>query len=82
MGRYDPEELYEETTIEEMGEWLRVVEENLEAGLLRGGVSFNDREHEFIESVREQYDARVSEGRKKPLSGKQLAWLRDLYDRC
>jgi hypothetical protein len=76
---YDPEELYEETDRDTIEKWLSAVEENISVGAARGGASFSDREKEFIESIREQFDSRKSA--RKPLSGKQLAWLATLYDR-
>lgn len=76
---HDPEELYQETDRDTMVSWLEAVEENIAVGESRGGARFSDREKEFIESVREQLDARASA--RRPLSGKQLAWLRSLYDR-
>lgn len=76
---YDPEELYQETDRASIEKWLESVEENVAVGTARGGAAFSDREKEFILSVREQVDARKD--RQKPLSGKQLAWLRSLYDR-
>lgn len=73
------EELYQETDRASIEKWLEAVEENIAVGEARGGARFSDREKEFIESAREQLDGRASAS--KPLSGKQLAWLRAIYDR-
>lgn len=81
MDTYDPEELYQNTTVADMQRWLEAIEENLEVGLHRGGTSFSEKEREFVESVREQFDERVKQGRSRPLSGKQLKWLRSIYDK-
>lgn len=78
---YDPEELYQQTTVADITKWLEACEENLEVGLHRGGTSFSEKEREFIESVREQFTERVAAGRTRPLSGKQLKWLRAIYDK-
>lgn len=78
---YDADDLYANTDIADMRKWLEAVESAREVPLHRGGTSFNERELEFIESVRTQFDERVKQGRHRPLSGKQLAWLRSLYDK-
>ena len=78
---YDTEELYEETDIPTMTKWLEGCESGAEVALHRGGTDFSERERDFITSIREQLDENVKAGRKRPLTGKQLAWLRQLYDR-
>lgn len=78
---YDPDELYEDTTVQDIQKWLEGCESNVEVGVTRGGTGFSEKERDFLESVRDQFDERVKAGRNKPLSGKQLAWLRSLYDK-
>lgn len=77
----DADTLYEETSVEQMGRWIEDCEENAEVPLHRGGTSFTEWERDFLNSIREQYDARVAENRKKPLSGKQLVVLKRIWDR-
>jgi hypothetical protein len=81
MTDYDSEELYEETEPDTMLKWLEGCESAAEVALHRGGTDFTEWERNFITSIREQYDEKVEEGRRKPLSGKQLVTLRRLYDR-
>jgi hypothetical protein len=81
MSAYDPEELYQESTPDDIRKWLEACEENVEVGVTRGGTGFSERERDFLDSVRTQFDERVAQGRNKPLTGKQLAWLRSLYDK-
>lgn len=72
-SHHDPEELYEETTIEEMQEWIEYVESC--------SADLNDWESEFMDNIREQFDERTGQGRKKPLSGNQLQKLYEIYDK-
>lgn len=81
MTDYDSEELYEETEPDTILKWLEGCESAAEVALHRGGTDFNEWERSFIVSIREQYDERTEQGRRKPLSGKQLVTLRRLYDR-
>jgi hypothetical protein len=76
---YDPDDLYESTEPATIQKWLEACEEAAEVPLHRGGTAFSVKEREFIESLREQFDERQT--RRRPLSGKQLVWLRSLYDR-
>lgn len=77
----DPETLYQETSLEDMKKWIEDCETNAEVPLHRGGTAFTDWQREFLESVREQFDTRTAAGSKKPLSGKQLVKLKEMWDR-
>lgn len=76
---FDPDELYEETDRDTLARWIEAVEENIEIGPARGGTRYTDREMKFVTSIRTRLDADTEE--EKPLSGKQLVWLRTLYER-
>lgn len=70
--------LYYGTTRKDIEDWLEAVETNLEhAG--RGGTHYSDKEREFVEDMRSNFESRS--GSARPLSGNQLKWLQALYDR-
>lgn len=75
MGRfveYDPDELYGSTDRDDIDKWMMSIRDADED-------TFTDWENEFIESVEKQLERASSD---KPLSGKQLAVLRRLYDKA
>lgn len=76
---FDPDELYEDTDRDTIARWIEAIEENVEVGPARGGTRYSEREVQFVESVRARFDAREDD--EHPLSGKQLVWLRSLYER-
>ncbi len=78
MSDEDAETLYQETDRETIEMWLESVEENIELED-RGGTKYRDNEKEFVEDMRSRFEER--HGRAKPLTGKQLRWLKSLYDR-
>ena len=74
----DPEELYQAQTREQVEEWLEAVEANVE-NEGRGGTVYGDKEKQFVEDMRSNFCERS--GTNKPLTGKQLRWLKSLYDK-
>lgn len=74
----DAEELYQNQTREEIEEWLECVETNIE-NEGRGGTVYKSNEKEFIEDMRSRFEEKSDW--RKPLTGKQLKWLKALYDR-
>ena len=73
----EAETLYHETDPDTIEKWLEAIETNIECEG-RGGTSYSDKEKEFIEDMRSLFEER--RGRSKPLTGKQLRWLKSLYD--
>jgi len=73
----EAEALYQETEPEVIEKWLESVESNIECKG-RGGTEYSDKEVEFIEDMRSQFENR--RGRARPMTGKQLRWLKSLYD--
>lgn len=74
----EAETLYQETDPDTIEKWLEAVESNIECRH-HGGTSYSDKEVEFIEDMRSHFEDR--RGRSKPMTGKQLSWLKSLYDR-
>jgi hypothetical protein len=74
----EAETLYQETEPETIEKWLEAVETNIECKG-HGGTEYSDKEVEFIEDMRSLFEER--RGRARPLTGKQLRWLKSLYDR-
>lgn len=74
----EAEALYQETEPETIEKWLESIETNIECKG-RGGTEYSDKEAEFVEDMRSQFENR--RGRARPMTGKQLRWLKSLYDR-
>ena len=73
----DAEALYQEQSRETVEGWLESVESNVEMEG-RGGTGYSDKEKEFIEDMRAKLVERSGD---RPLTGRQLKWLKSLYDR-
>ncbi len=74
---HDPEELYQETTVEEMEDWLESCEENAKAS----NSDLTPWEKTYVVDLRRQFNIKVAQGRKKPLSGNQLQKLFEIYEK-
>jgi hypothetical protein len=72
--------LYYGTARADIESWLELVEARIEqhSPTGQGCYPYSSREVEFIEDMRSNFE---SERGNRPLSGKQLKWLKDLYDR-
>lgn len=81
MGKrvYDPEALYQETSRQDVEQWLNDINLNVRVGERGGGIDLTAAEEDFIASV--QRTVRKKPG-PRPLTGKQLAWLKQIYDRA
>jgi hypothetical protein len=74
----EAEELYQDQTMKQVEEWLEAVETNVE-NEGSGGTVYRDNEKMFIEDMRSRVCERSTY--TKPLTGKQLRWLKQLYDK-
>ena len=74
----ETEHLYHNQTRDEIETWLEAVEANIE-NEGRGGTDYSDKEKQFVEDMRSRFHERGDW--VKPLTGKQLRWLKALYDR-
>lgn len=74
----DAEELYQSQDRETVEKWLEAVEANIE-NAERGGTKYDSKARDFVESARSQFEERSKSS--KPLTGKQLKWLKALYDK-
>jgi hypothetical protein len=63
--------LYYGTTLKDIETWLESIETS--------EAPYSDKEREFVEDMRSDFESK--RGNDRPLSGKQLKWLQDLYDR-
>ncbi len=77
-GSDDAEDLYQSQTMKQVEEWLEAVETNVE-NEGSGGTVYRDNEKSFIEDMRSLVCERSTY--TKPLTGKQLRWLKQLYDK-
>ena len=76
---YDPDDLYQSTRRDEIERWVDDIETNASVGRRKGGFDLNDAEENFMQNVRNTLDRRSGE---RPLSGKQLVWLKQIFDRA
>lgn len=76
---YDPDSLYTTTKVEDVELWLEDCESVVNVEVHSGGPGYTDWEKEFLSSIRDQFDAKVR-ATKRPLSGKQLATLKKMWD--
>ena len=76
----EAEILYYGTSRKDIEAWLEKVEARVEQHRPtgQGYYPYSDKETEFIEDMRSNFE---SERGDRPLSGKQLKWLKALYDR-
>ncbi len=75
---FDPDELYEATSLPEMTEWLERCELTLRTSET---LIFSKWEQTFLTDIRRIFDDNVAHGRKRPLSGRSLQTLKKLWDK-
>lgn len=71
--KYDPQDLYRNSSIPDIQEWLEACEDQMD--------ELSEKDQEFVDSVRQQFDAQVKRDYERPLTGKQLVVLRSIYDK-
>lgn len=71
--KYEPHLLFRSTDVSDIQEWLEACEDVLD--------DFSEKDQEFLDSCRQQFDAKVKQDIEQPLSGKQLVVLRTLFDK-
>ncbi len=71
--KYEPQDLYHRTSVEDIQEWLEACEDRVD--------DLSEKDQEQMDSVRQLFDAKVKQDNERPLTGKQLVWLRSLFDK-
>jgi hypothetical protein len=74
----EAEFLYQNQSRTEIDEWLEAIESNIE-NERSGGTLYRDNEKQFVEDMRGRFCEKADWA--KPLTGKQLKWLKSLYDK-